>query len=558
MNFFKKNSHWLLLTIFLVIVGFFFFYLHSESKQNELEARLLKLENQHNRSIDKLTSSIDKFAGLVAGMRSYMNMSTELPSTENFQNFVKNQYSDLKLDDSIVVSYVNTSHVFMQSFTRNTIDPVNLVGQSVKDFRTKEKMKNLDELMTHDALSMFPPLNLLEGWVGLPMNFRVHRKGVTVGYVAPIISFKAILDDIYKEDLDNEFVFRFITEEGFDFDREIAHNNTTVYTTKSDTEYYKNYDIDTSQFLYTTKNFYGFDLTIGTAYKFPLEENTAYSSLLFLWYFTISLLAIIITWQVNRFKKLNVMLYNNNMLLLQNKEEISDKNNELQKLNITQTKFFSIIGHDIKQPLNGIEGLLSLLKYEKIDDPDLAEIIRSLEKSTNNTTNLLNNLLRWARSQTGDIQYVPTSLNLSVILEEVIETAHSQAKEKQITIIYEPQLELRYIGDRDMLSTIFRNLISNAIKFTNLGGTIEIETQKVGNTIEITVNDSGIGMSAEEVDSLFKLDTQITTVGTSGETGTGLGLILCHMFVKNHDGHILVNSEPEVGTQFTIVLPNEL
>ena len=555
MNFFKKNSHWLLLTVFLVMIGLFFLYLHSESKQNELDARSLKLENQHNRTIDKFTSSIDKFAGLVAGMRSYMNISKELPSTENFQKFVNNQYSDLKLEDSIVVSYVNTSHVFMQSFTRNTIDPVNLVGRSVKELRAKEKMKSLDNLMTDDALSMFPPLNLIEGWVGLPINFRVQRNGETVGYVAPIISFKAILDDIYREDSDNEFVFHFTTGEGFDFDREVAHNNTKIYNVKNDPEYYKNFDIDTSQFLYTTKNFYGFDLTIGTAYKYPLDESNGYGSLLFLWYFTISLLAIIITWQVNRFRKLNAMLYNNNMLLLQNKEEISDKNNELQKLNITQTKFFSIIGHDIKQPLNGIEGLLSLLKYEKIDDPDLAEIIRSLEKSTNNTTNLLNNLLRWARSQTGDIQYTPTSLNLSVILEEVIETASSQSKEKQITILYEPQLGLKYMGDRDMLSTIFRNLISNAIKFTNLGGTIKVETQKIGNSVEISVNDSGIGMSPEEVNSLFKLDTQITTVGTSGETGTGLGLILCHMFVKNHDGHILVNSEPEVGTQFTVVLP---
>jgi signal transduction histidine kinase len=556
MNTLKKNIHWLILLIFLLIGGLFFFYLHQNSEKKDIEARSLKLQYQHNRSIDQFASSVDKFAGLVSGMRSYMNMSAQLPSAVDFQQFVKNQYSDLHLQDSIVVSFIDTAHVFKQSFTREVIDPVNLVGKSVSTLRSKEKIQRLDHLMTHDSLQMFPPLNLIEGWVGLPIDFRVHREGTTIGYVAPILSLKSILNDIYEDARSEEFVFHFNTQEGFDFDRERTYNNTQVFNFEKDPEYYKNFDVGFSQFLYSTKSYYGFDITIGTAYKNAYEGNNSFSNLLIFWYLTISLLAAIVTWQVNSFRKLNLKLLNSNKQLIENKDVISDKNQQLQKLNNTQTKFFSIIGHDIKQPLSAIEGLLTLLQYEEINDPDLADIIKSLSKSTKNTTNLLNNLLRWARSQTGDIKFVPADLYLNDILEEVVETLYFQAKEKSIRIIHQPGSELPFRGDKDMLSTIFRNLMSNAIKFTNLGGTVHLETRKLKNTIEIMVTDSGIGMTPEAVNSLFQLDTQISTVGTSGEMGTGLGLILCDLFTKKHGGHILVNSELERGTRFTVVLPS--
>jgi signal transduction histidine kinase len=520
-----------------------------------MEARALKLENQHNRSIDLFTSSVDKFAGLVSGMRSYINMSPQLPSAVDFQRFVKNQYTDLKLQDSIVVSLIDTSHVFRQSFTRYTMDPIHLVGRSVLEFRSEKKVNLLDKLMTNDSLQMFPPLNLAEGWVGLPINFRVHRNEKTIGYVAPVLSFKTILNDIYEGDINDEFVFSVSTQEGFDIDRERTYNNTQVFNEKKDPKYYKNFNLDDSQFLRTTKTYYGFGITIGTAYKDSYEGNKTYGGLLLFWYLTISLLATIVTWQIDRSRRLNLKLHKNNKLLLGNRKEIKAKNQQLQKLNNTQTKFFSIIGHDLKQPLNAIEGLLALLQYEKINDPDLEEIIKSLQKSTKNTTNLLNNLLRWARSQTGDIKFTPSQLLINDILEEVVETLYFQAKEKSIRIIYQPQVDLFYHGDKDMLSTIFRNLLTNAIKFTNLGGTVEIETRQKKNAIEISVIDSGIGMTADEVDSLFKLETQISTVGTSGEMGTGLGLILCHLFTKNHGGRIVVDSELERGTRFTVILP---
>lgn len=557
MKFILKYIHWILFTLLLVIGAFFFLYLLQNSEEKDIEARALKLEYQHNRSIDRFTSSVDKFAGLVSGMRSYMNMSPELPNADNFQQFVRNQYSDLNLQDSIVVSLIDTSHVFMQSFTRYTMDPIQLVGRSVYDLRSDEKIKRLDKLMTYDSIQMFPPLNLAEGWVGLPINFRVHRNGTTIGYVAPVLSFKSFIDDIYTDDVNQEFVYHFKTQEGFDFDRERTYNNTQVFNEKLDANYYKNFDSKSSEFIYTTKKYYGFGITIGTAYKTPYNGNERYRTLLFSWFLTISFLALIATWQIDRSRKLNNKLLNSNQLLRGNRKEINEKNQQLQKLNDTQTKFFSIIGHDLKQPLSAIEGLISLLQYEEINDPDLEAIIKSLKKTTKNTTNLLNNLLRWARSQTGDIAFAPVELQLDALLQEVVDTVYLHAKEKNIKIHFQPQKGIKYIGDKDMLSTIFRNLISNAIKFTNLGGSIFIEIEQKENAIEISVLDSGIGMKREVVASLFELDTQISSVGTSGEMGTGLGLILCQLFTEEHGGQLIVESELEKGTRFTVALPTK-
>jgi two-component system sensor histidine kinase/response regulator len=555
MNTFKEYSHWLYLIIFLILVGPFFYFLQDNFEQKELEARQLKLTNQHQQSIDQFKSSVDKVTALVSGMRSYMNMSPEHPSATEFQTFVRNQYNDLRLRDSLVVTFIDTAHIFRQSFSYGLVDPANLVGRSVTTFRSREKIEELDQLMEHDSIVIFPPINLVEEWVGLPINFRVHRKGVTEGYVAPIFSLKTILNEIYRDDMNNEFVFHFSTDEGNDFDRERAYNNTEVYNKKEDPEYYKNFDRDPSVFLYSNVHIYGLDIRIGTAYKQPYAQNTKFSYILWFSFLSIAILATVVAWQINRARQLNFRLFQFNRLLQSNRQAIQQKNNELKDLTNTQNKFFSIIGHDIKQPLSAIEGLLGLLMDQEIQDDDLREIIKGLTSSTKNTTTLLNNLLRWARSQTGELKFIRSRLDIKDVLEEVSTTLFFQAKEKSIKLNRQCQQPIMYEGDVDMLSTIFRNLISNAIKFTHPGGEILIDCELTKEAVTIIVRDNGIGMKPEEIASLFKLDEQISTVGTYGEMGTGLGLILCYDFTKKHGGDIEVESTYSKGTQFKVILP---
>ncbi|MEL6811509.1 MAG: HAMP domain-containing sensor histidine kinase [Bacteroidota bacterium] len=551
----RQHNHWLLFAMFLLIGGVFIFFLNENFKQKELEARQIRLEYHHNRTLAEFANSIDKFAGLVAGMRSYVNLSSELPTAAEFQQFVKNQFDDIKSKDPVVVSLIDTSHVFLQSFTRDEMNPAGLVGRSVSSLRSERKIKMLDQLMQQDSLQMFPPINLVEGWIGLPINFRVERDGTTLGYVAAIINFKSIMDDIYMDNEVNDLIFHFSTEEGYDFDRERTYNNTKVYNVKEDSEYYKNFTTDTSEFVYSNATFYGFNVRIGSAFKNPAMVNTGLSSVLLLWYLTFAFLAFIVTFQAHRSKKLNARLVKTNVILEGRRKEIKNQNRELKNLSKTQNKFFSIIGHDLKQPLNAVEGLLHLLEHEDIKDPDLMVIIDRLKESTGNTVDLLNNLLRWAMSQTGDIQYKEGKINLNELLFSITQASIHQADEKDISLTFTMEERIFYHGDRDMLETIVRNLVSNAIKFTDSKGEIKVSASSKDGFLSIKVTDNGVGMNPEELKSLFVVGEQISTEGTAGETGTGLGLILCQDFARHHGGNVEVSSQPKVGTEFTVLLP---
>lgn len=555
MKFVERHNQWLYFIVFLVVGGVFILFLNNNFRKKELEARQQNLMHTHSRVVDQFSNSVDKFAGLVSGMRSFMNLSPTLPSEIEFQQFVRRQFDDIDTNASIVVSYIDSSHVFRQSFTRLEINPAGLVGKKVSSIRSQKKIEALDDLMTHDSLRMFPPLNLIEGWVGVPINFRVHRNGKTLGYVAPIIDFKSIIQEIYDSEGTDDFVFHFSTGEGYDFDRERIDNGTKIYHDNKDLDYYKNFVEDPELFQYSLSNYYGYTIKIGTAYKEPFYGNKERSLILLFWYITFALLAFIVAWQVKRSKDLNRRLLNINNRLIDRQNEIEQKNEALSSLNTTQKKFFSIIGHDLRQPLNSIEGLLFLLREEDVESPDLNKIIQDLGHSTKTTTDLLNNLLNWALSENGEMIFVPASFSITQMATEVIETMRVQASEKQIVLSSNVNEAINYFGDRDMLSTVLRNLINNALKFTGENGEVKITIEETEDHVCVFVVDNGIGMTQDEVDSLFVLDSQISTMGTAGETGTGLGLILCHSFVEKHGGTITVESELGLGSTFLVSLP---
>ncbi|MBT8256439.1 MAG: HAMP domain-containing histidine kinase [Bacteroidia bacterium] len=552
-----KSQHypWYIFAISLFLGGLFVYYLDNDYRQNETEARESRLIYKHNQAIERFKSSVDKFAGIVSGMRSFMDLSNELPTASQFQKFVQNQFQDIGSTDSVVVSYIDTSHVFRQSFTRSQINPDDLVGRTVFSLRSEEKIRRLNAMMQQDSLRIFPPINLIEEWVGLPLNFRVSRNNVTTGYVSPILSLKTMLNVVYEDEESGAYVFHFQTQDGHDFDRERIYDDTKVYNTLVDVEYYKNFDLDPEEFIYSNVELYGYEFRIGTANKEPASAYDDISIVLFIAYLVIALLALAVTWQIGRFLKLNAKLEYSNLLLQRRREDMQKQNEELKKLTQTQNKFFSIIGHDMKQPLNAIEGLIYLLKEEKVPDDNLNDLIERLSKSTQSTVELLNNLLRWAMSQTGDIDFRPQFLDLNVLVERIITVFEPLAREKNIKI--EPKIEkdIELLADEDMMRTVFRNLVSNAIKFSEPGGIIQISARALEDVIEIQIKDEGIGMSQFEMDTLFELDRQISTVGTSGEKGTGLGLILCKDFVERHGGTIVVSGEQGSGTTFTIQVP---
>jgi two-component system sensor histidine kinase/response regulator len=238
-------------------------------------------------------------------------------------------------------------------------------------------------------------------------------------------------------------------------------------------------------------------------------------------------------------------------------QQIKLKNEELQKLNAEKDKFFSIIAHDLKTPFNSIMGLSEIL-VENMKEKDYNEIEKYAEMimfSSQKAVSLLMNLMEWSQTQTGRMNFNPVSLEIFSIINEAILLHAETAKQKSINISATQESLIRIFADKAMISTILRNLIYNAIKFTNPGGNIIISAEVNQKEVIIYVKDSGIGLEKTTIEKLFRIDVNHSTPGTQKEKGTGLGLILCKEFVEKHNGKIWVESEVGKGSTFFFTIP---
>jgi len=251
-----------------------------------------------------------------------------------------------------------------------------------------------------------------------------------------------------------------------------------------------------------------------------------------------------------------------NQQLEHQKTEIQTVVEELKITNKTKDKFFSIIAHDLKSPFNTMLGFTKLLvnKFDNYDEEKQKKFLGILNQSIQNTFNLLENLLLWSRSQRGKIEFKPKKENLQLLLNEVVVLVGQTATSKSITIKNKTPENIIVNADKDMLTTIIRNLMSNAIKFTPKEGEIIINaglvTDENGKKFtEISIKDCGVGISKKKLARLFILSENVSTKGTEGEAGTGLGLTLCKEFVEKHGGKIWVESEVDKGSEFIFTIP---
>ncbi|MFA7420707.1 MAG: HAMP domain-containing sensor histidine kinase [Melioribacteraceae bacterium] len=238
-------------------------------------------------------------------------------------------------------------------------------------------------------------------------------------------------------------------------------------------------------------------------------------------------------------------------------EEIKRKNDELNELNESKDKFFSIIAHDLRSPFQGLLGISNYLvdEFETLNKEDFKEMILSLNEALHTQYKFLDDLLSWSRIQSGRMVIEPAFLNLNNELQKVIRLFESNIKNKKINLSININSKQEVLADDDMLLLLFRNLISNAIKFTHSGGTVEITAFEEDGAVLIVVSDSGVGIKQENIPKLFRIDVQFSTHGTNKESGNGLGLVLCKEIVEKHGGKIWVESEINKGTQFFFTLP---
>ena len=230
---------------------------------------------------------------------------------------------------------------------------------------------------------------------------------------------------------------------------------------------------------------------------------------------------------------------------------------QLKELNATKDKFFSIIAHDLKNPFNIIFGYSELLSknIKKYDLNKIESQVNQIYNISKLTYNLLEDLLTWSKSQSGKLNFEPVELNFIDICIEIIEILKSNADAKNIKINFFEMEKIHLKADYYMLKTVFRNLITNAIKFTQPEGRIDIYAEKKHTNVIITVSDNGIGIPKEHHEKLFDVAQKYSTPGTANESGTGLGLALCKEFIEKHGGKIWVESEPEKGSDFKFTLP---
>ncbi len=236
---------------------------------------------------------------------------------------------------------------------------------------------------------------------------------------------------------------------------------------------------------------------------------------------------------------------------------LTKSEDELIKSNAAKDKFFSIIAHDLRSPISGFMGLSEALAkdFRELNLSQIKEIGQGLHSSANQLFRLLENLLQWSRTQTGDIPYNPDAVDLFYFIRDTVYLYQNNANEKDIELIANIDKGNFVWADINHVETIIRNLTSNAIKFTRKGGTVEVSTKQVNDFISISISDNGIGIPKEKIDELFQLGKNSTTPGTSGEKGSGLGLLLCRELVEKNGGKMFVDSEIGKGTVFSFTLP---
>ena len=230
---------------------------------------------------------------------------------------------------------------------------------------------------------------------------------------------------------------------------------------------------------------------------------------------------------------------------------------ELLKANAGKDKFFTLIAHDLKSPFNGLLGITEILSenFDELLPEQSKKMVMELRKSVTNVYALVEGLLNWAQIQTGKIKYRLEKTDLFNLAEKVTEQLETSAKNKNIALKQNITKNTFAVADEKSMSTVFRNLISNAIKYTKPGGVVKVEAIKKEGFIEVSVVDNGIGIPPETLKKLFTITEKVSVPGTANETGTGLGLILCKEFLEKNNGKIWAESEPGKGSRFVFTLP---
>lgn len=536
------KKYYSVFVLFAIVSSILVFWGDSYITEKEKLNRKIRLEKLNKKTASDFQNELNNYVTLMSGIRSYVKLSEEFPSQEQLHTFVNYQLSSVPIDSSYIISYIDTTHVFKYSFTKDQINPSNLIGTSVKELVNEKGIELMEKKLKTNDYVAFNPYNIVEGRVGLPIAFKAqNHQNKRGGYFSVIKDFKPIIDRVYHNIDTSKYAFRFKTSTGIEFDRERVYDGKTIYNTKEDNQYWRNFDVQNENFIQTQILFLNKKIIIETAYKEPYERNPRLLFLMILWYtLLLSFMLFII-----------VQLY-----VYKHKNKIIDRQKkELSEVVATKNKFFTIIAHDLRSPLSSVINFLDLLKQEQNPNNQTSQIIDALEDSSKNSLSLLDNLLKWSKIQTGKIHYEPQKIAILGIIKDQIKIQEQQALRKNINIIIEASTDSKVMADKNMIATVIRNLLSNAIKYSHQNGIVVIEINKVDSFFSFSIEDNGIGILEKHKDSLFDVTKLTTQKGTLHEKGSGLGLILSKHFIEIHNGTLSIESIHGKGTIASFTIP---
>jgi len=542
MNFRLPKKYYLVFALFAMISSVLVFWGVGYITEKEKINRSIQLERINKKTASDFQNALNNYVTLMSGIRSYVKLSEEFPSQQQLHTFLNYQLSSIPIDDSYIISYVDTTRTFKYSFTKDQIDPSKLIGTSIKKLVNEKGIEVMEKKLKKNDYVAFNPYNIVEGRVGLPIAFKAqNQQNKRSGYFSIIKDFKPIIDRVYHNIDTSKYVFRFKTSTGIEFDRERVYDGKTIHNSRDDDQYWRNFDIQEEHFIHTQIPFLNKTFVIETAYKEPYKRDSGLLFLMILWYTLLLSFMLFIIIQLYLYKHKNKI--------------IARQKKELSEVIATKNKFFTIIAHDLRSPLSSVINFLDLLKQEQNPNKQTNQIIDALEDTSKNGLSLLDNLLKWSKIQTGKIHYNPQKIDLLRIIKDQIKIQEQQALRKNINIIIEASTDSKVMADKNMIATVIRNLISNAIKYSHENGIVVIEINKVDSFFSFSIEDNGIGILEKHKDSLFDVTKVTTQQGTLQEKGSGLGLIISKQFIETHQGTLSIESIHGKGTIASFTIP---
>ncbi|MEQ8903723.1 HAMP domain-containing sensor histidine kinase [Ekhidna sp.] len=522
--------------------------------ENEKENRQSKLEEVNQFAVAEFTESLKVFTAYMSGIRSYLKNAEEFPTQEELFKYAQFHLKDLDKSDSLILSYLSLDHKFIYSFNRNLINPNGLVGMMIKELRDQSEIDRLNLMVKDEEFHLFPPINLIEGWAGLPLNFNLRRGDKSIGYIASIVSTGSLIAPIYQNNIVNEMIFTFQVGDIY-FDQEMVYD-TVNENNKYDSLPLTMFHQSDNEFIYSDFNLYGQAFRIGTAYKVIEAGNNNIAFLIYGWFAMIFLFSLSAFYRINKYRKLNKSLDLTVESLNYQHKLLVKKNDELIESNQLKDKIFSIVGHDLKAPLSSVHSVMELMQNKTLSSNECMNMMTILEPVVSNASELLERLLKWSMINTNKIQINHESLSLYRVCLEVKELLKANANQKSLEIRLDIPKDLNVFADHNMLAFMVRNIVGNAIKFSRENEQIRLKARMDGSKqVLLSISDNGVGMTSQHQSQIFEIENSKIKVGTDGEKGSGLGLVMVKEFAGYNHIDIEVISAEHLGTTFNLTIP---